>query len=84
MDNALGKGELQEAYLRPFEIVAIACGVLTIIGTFAVSHVMVKGLLIGGSLAVLMGSLLYFGLGASVDEDADELAEAPSPDLRRY
>lgn len=52
----------REPIMRPFETVAIACGVATLIGTFAVSHVLLKGVLIGGSLLALMGSLLYFGL----------------------
>ncbi|MBT6273673.1 MAG: hypothetical protein HOI95_06020 [Chromatiales bacterium] len=52
----------EEPLMRPFELVAIACGVLTMIGTFAVSHVLLKGLLIGGSLLVVVGCLLYFCL----------------------
>ena len=51
-----------EPLVRPFELVAIGCGVATLVGTFVVSSVVLKGLLIGGSLLALMGSLLYFGL----------------------
>lgn len=68
MDHTLERHDLaiddapQEPIMRPFEIVAIGCGVATLVGTFAVSSVLLKGALIGGSLLALMASLLYFGL----------------------
>lgn len=62
----LGDGN-SEPLLRPFEIAAIACGVATLIGTFVVSQVLLKGLLIGGSLLGLIGSLLYFGVASTGD-----------------
>jgi len=53
--------------VRPFEVVSIGCGVVTLVGTFIVSSVMLKGLLIGGSFLALAGSLLYFGLAGASD-----------------
>ena len=68
--EAIHDDQADEPIMRPFETVAIACGIATLIGTFAVSHVLLKGALIGGSLLALMGSLLYFGLaGARADLD---------------
>ena len=57
-----------EPLIRPFEMVAIGCGVATLIGTFGVSSVLLKAMFIGGSLVTLMGSLLYFGLIGSRNE----------------
>lgn len=56
------KDSASDPLVRPFETIAISCGVLTLIGTFFVSSVMLKGLLIGGSFFALIGALLYFGL----------------------
>ena len=68
MDHSLGHNDLidddvpvAEPLVRPFETVAIGCGIATLIGMFAVSHVLIKGALIGGSLMGLMIALLYFG-----------------------
>lgn len=58
----------QEPLMKPFEVIAIACGIATLIGTFAISHVLLKGAIIGGSLVALTGSLLYFGLVGSRGE----------------
>ena len=50
-----------EPLLRPFEIVAIGCGVMTLVATFFVSVPLYKGMLIGGSLLGLIGALLHYG-----------------------
>jgi hypothetical protein len=51
-----------EPLLRPFEIVAMVCGVTTLGATFLVSTPLLKGMLIGGSLLGLIGALLYYGV----------------------
>ena len=50
----------KEPLMRPFEMIAIACGVATLIGTFLVSAPLLKAGFIGGSLLALILSLLYF------------------------
>ncbi len=54
--------------LRPFEVIAIACGVTTLIATFLVSVPLLKGLLISGSLLALIGTLLYYGVVGTRDK----------------
>ena len=60
--DAPQKESASDPLVRPFETIAISCGVLTLIGTFIVSRVILKGLLIGGPFFALTGSLLYFDL----------------------
>ncbi len=92
MDQVLNRQELQHAeesgepIMRPFAIVAIACGIATLVGTFVVSNTIFKGLLIGGSLLVLVGSLLYYGLVGTRTSNEDEhptSAPRPAPHPRR-
>lgn len=47
--------------LRPFELVALGCGVVALIGTFLVEPLLLKGLVITGSMLFLVGALVYFG-----------------------
>lgn len=89
MDNTLHQTAMirderaPEPLLRPFELVAIGCGVATLVGTFLVSGVLFKGLLIGGSLLTLLGSLLYFGLARRDDGlPADTRTSIPRPPAR--
>jgi hypothetical protein len=72
MDHSLRQDDIidddvlaSEPLVRPFETVAIGCGIATLIGMFAVSHVLLKGALIGGSLVGLTVALLYFGFVGS-------------------
>jgi hypothetical protein len=58
--DALNDDSAKESLMRPFEAIAIACGVATLVGTFLVSAPLLKGALIGGSLLALIASLLYF------------------------
>ncbi len=46
---------------RPFELVAIGCGITTLIGTFVVSSVFLTGMIIAMSLLTLVGATLYYG-----------------------
>ena len=59
---------VNEPLLRPFEIIAIACGVTTLVATFFISVPLLKGALIGGSLLGLIGALLYYGVVGTRDK----------------
>ena len=48
--------------LRRFEVIAIGCGLTTLIGTFLVTSVALKGAIIGVSLVTLVAALLYFAV----------------------
>ena len=51
---------VKEPLMRPFEMIAIACGLATLIGTFLVSAQLLKAGFIGGSLLALIFTFLYF------------------------
>jgi hypothetical protein len=46
---------------RPFEVLAIGCGITTLIGIFVVSSVFLTGMIIAMSLLTLVGAMLYYG-----------------------